>query len=325
MCTEVNSRIFIGGTGRSGTHAIASVLGSHPDVALLPSETHFIVDPGGLRELHDVLTTRYDFYRGSDAFSRFDELMRLHLVGRTNTIKRFVRLDRLFGEAKYFRALDTFESALTLVEFDEKLFPEASPEGVPFSFGPSESKAYRRVVPRYYSDPDELSMICRDFVESLFGQYAAEHGKTAWCELTPFNLFNMDFLWDLYPQATIIHMKRDPRGVAVSMQHQPWAPSDLNSVVDLLIPAYERWLDYKQQLSLSERSYLEIKIEDLAANQPEIEELVYSQCGLVSFRADVSIDPQRAIWWHKAVSTQEARALTKRLYPYIEAMGYDPN
>ena len=117
-------------------------------------------------------------------------------------------------------------------------------------------------------------------------------------------------------------MKRDPRGVAVSMKNQPWAPSDLDTVIDLLIPAYDRWFRYKRKLPLPEKRYLEIKLEDLAKNQAETEELVFETCGISPNRSEIFIDPEKATWWHKALSANDAKAITKRLEPYIVAMGY---
>ena len=100
---EIKGRIFVAGTSRSGTTVIADLLDSHPEVCRIGDETRFIVDPGGLRELYDALTRHYDFYCTSDAFRRFDELMRLHLTGRTDSIQRGFRLDRVFGEDAYFK------------------------------------------------------------------------------------------------------------------------------------------------------------------------------------------------------------------------------
>ena len=43
--------VFVGGTGRSGTHVLAELLGRHPRWALVPVESRFHVNPGGFPDL----------------------------------------------------------------------------------------------------------------------------------------------------------------------------------------------------------------------------------------------------------------------------------
>ena len=43
--------VFVGGTGRSGTHVVAKLLGRSVDLAMIPVETRFHVDRGGLGDL----------------------------------------------------------------------------------------------------------------------------------------------------------------------------------------------------------------------------------------------------------------------------------
>lgn len=43
--------IFVGGTGRSGTHVVAWLLGAHPECYRFPAELRFIADRGGLCDL----------------------------------------------------------------------------------------------------------------------------------------------------------------------------------------------------------------------------------------------------------------------------------
>src|ERR671917_152318 len=76
------SPIFVAGTGRSGTSQLADILGQHPQIHRIPIETRFIIDPGGLRDLADALTTRYDAFVGEDALRRLSDLLTVRLPGR---------------------------------------------------------------------------------------------------------------------------------------------------------------------------------------------------------------------------------------------------
>ncbi len=55
--------IFVGGTGRSGTHVIAQLLCRSVDLALIPVETRFHVDRGGLGDLLEKQVSKEKFVR----------------------------------------------------------------------------------------------------------------------------------------------------------------------------------------------------------------------------------------------------------------------
>jgi hypothetical protein len=76
------SPIFVAGTGRSGTSRIADVLGEHPQIHRIPMETRFLIDPGGLRDLADALTGRYDPIVGEDALRRLSDFLTVRVPGR---------------------------------------------------------------------------------------------------------------------------------------------------------------------------------------------------------------------------------------------------
>jgi hypothetical protein len=117
------SPIFAAGTGRSGTSQLANIIGEHPQIHRIPIETRFIVDPGGLRDLADALTIRYDPYVGDDALRRLSDILTVRLVGRR---------DRDRG----------YTVPVPAAGFGHGDWPA----------GPFEPQSYRRAVPRYFSD-----------------------------------------------------------------------------------------------------------------------------------------------------------------------------
>ena len=68
-------RIFIGGTGRSGTTVLQHVLSCHPELYSVPIETKFIVQSDGLYSLVQHLTDDYSITDASIGISRFKKLM----------------------------------------------------------------------------------------------------------------------------------------------------------------------------------------------------------------------------------------------------------
>jgi Sulfotransferase family len=55
--------VFVGGTGRSGTHVIAQLLCRNVDLALIPVETRFHCEPGGFPDLLSGKVTNAEFLK----------------------------------------------------------------------------------------------------------------------------------------------------------------------------------------------------------------------------------------------------------------------
>ena len=117
----------------------------------------------------------------------------------------------------------------------------------------------------------------------MFGGAAADAGKSTWCEKTPFNLLCMDFLWELVPAATIVHIKRHPVAVVASHVDQPWAPPTVNGALAWLKPVYDRWLAWKTTVDPTGKRYVEVRAEDLAANWPEQRRALFELLGIGDF------------------------------------------
>jgi hypothetical protein len=272
------SPIFVAGTGRSGTSQLADIIGEHPQIHRIPMETHFIVDPGGLRDLADNLTTRYDPVVGEDALRRLSDMLMVHMAGRRDR-DRGHTVPEAIGERHYWDAVNRLWPELVAITYDESVAVAGSPH-VPWPAGPFEPESRRRVLPRHFSHRHELIEILRRAVDTMFGGAADDARKPTWCEKTPFNLLCMDFLWELFPEATIVHIKRHPVAVVASHIDQPWAPPTVEGVLAWLEPVYDRWLGWKATADLHDRRYVEVKAEDLATDWPEQRSALFQRLGV---------------------------------------------
>ena len=57
--------------------------------------------------------------------------------------------------------------------------------------------------------------------------WAEIHGKARWGEKTPGNLFYLDVIYDMFPDAKFVYLSRDPRAGTASMQRADFFPVDV--------------------------------------------------------------------------------------------------
>lgn len=303
--------IFIAGTGRSGTTRLNEILGQHPDISSLSHETRFLIDPGGLEDLAEALTTRYTSFQAEDALSRFAGLLRNRLTGAEKSSFMWWDLPREVGQERFAKWVDGFLSDLAWYSFDEVV---TRPDG-------GSPLHVRHTCARYFADRAELIALCRRRVDELFTSVARDRGASRWCEKTPFNLLSMDFLWELFPEATIIHIARHPFGVVASLRDQSWAPNDLATVCDFIEPVYRRWLSYRESRTLDDR-YLELRLEDVAADWPHWRAEIFRRVGVPDFTTPATMTPKMVERGDGGLSSAERRLVEQRLGFAIEGMGY---
>jgi omega-hydroxy-beta-dihydromenaquinone-9 sulfotransferase len=312
--------IFVAGTGRSGTSQLADILGEHPQIHRIPIETHFIVDPGGLRDLADALTIRYDPYVGDDALRRLNDILTVRMPGRRDR-DRGHTVPQAIGERRYWDAVGRLWPELVAATFDESV-PAAGSGHADRPPGPLEPRSHRRVVARYFSDRRELIAILRRAVDTMFAGAAADAGKPTWCEKTPFNLMCMDFLWELVPEATIVHIKRHPVAVVASHVDQPWAPPTVDGALAWLKPLYDRWLAWRATAELTGRRYVEMRAEDLAADWPEQRRALFELLGVDDFATRSTFESHVLGNRDNQFDPATRESVERTLGGVIAAMGY---
>jgi omega-hydroxy-beta-dihydromenaquinone-9 sulfotransferase len=295
-----NVTIFVAGTGRSGTTQLAEIIGQHPAVWHVPTETRFLVDQGGLEDLVRALSTGYTPFHACDGLLRFRTMLTRDVAGRpTPGALSHVDLTEMFGAEQYLNWAERFLADLTWYEFDER--------------------GIHRVVGRYFSDRAELLALCRSYVDELFTTGARAHRKRLWCEKTPNNLLSTGFLWELFPDARIVHIVRHPVQVAASHLSMEWAPDDIGTVCNWLEPMYRRWLATPE--AAADPRCIQLRLEDLAVDWPAQRAQLFDRLGLPDAETALEISPDRLVHWAPIRAEDEAYA-RKRLDFAITAFGY---
>ncbi len=102
------------------------------------------------------------------------------------------------------------------------------------------------------------------FLSLFLGHYANSLGKRRWAEKTPGNILHIDRIFSEWPDAKVIHVIRDPRDVfASSKQAGKWDQIDkFSGVWCRFLGAAE---GFKRKLRLDNKSYLEIRYENLVS------------------------------------------------------------
>jgi hypothetical protein len=194
--------VFVGGTGRSGTHVVSHLLGEHSRFAAVPIECRFHSNPKGLAEVVTGKATPEEFVTKLRRFWWH----RVRVGGRAT-----VRLRRLAGRAN--------DDAKV-----RGLHKIVEPDVFEASVGRFEAAAGGDVV-----------QASRDLFFDLLGPVAAEQGKPVLVEMSCFTIASAPGLAKIFPEARFVHSVRDGRDSGsskVSKRQKEHHPTDVASGID---------------------------------------------------------------------------------------------
>ncbi len=197
---ELERAVLVGGTGRSGTTIAGRVLNHHPALALtVPRELRFLTGKGGIIDTLGPLLPGGEA-AGTDARIDRDRDPE-HLALRMR--RRFYRWRKPSGIKEGLHrtvAPDVLDAALDAYLVDAQSDPIGASRRLVFAIIPStlRSRAGRR-----------------------------------WVDSTPTNTQLARALHAFLPQATIVHMMRDGRDVAVSFSKHHFGPDDPLEALEL--------------------------------------------------------------------------------------------
>ena len=186
---DLERAVLVGGTGRSGTTVAGRVLNHHPALALTsPRELRFLTGKGG------IIDTLGPLLPGAELDSADGRSAPEHLALRMR--QGFYRWRKPSGVEEGLHrtvAPDVLDAAVDAYLADAESDPIGASRRLVFAIIPStlRTRAGRR-----------------------------------WVDSTPKNTQRARALHALLPEATIVHMMRDGRDVAVSFAKKPFGPDD---------------------------------------------------------------------------------------------------
>jgi hypothetical protein len=282
---QLDRPVFIGGTGRSGTSIMANLLNSHADLCLPVHENKLIVEHGGLRDIVDGLSGRYEINRFHAIIQGFlSRAQRMQQFGFPVT-ELNLRLNQLTAEQKL-----NFQQAFEIVQRENPQVP-GSIHAIGIRFGVEHYIAcvnafLLRIVAHIAPDGivsadgllkpffmartftrDTILAECRRFLDELYAPPLTAAGAARWIDDTPLNFVSVDFLHALYPKMKFIHMIRDPRDVAASFTNQTWFPPDQALAISVCAAMIRSYRELKD--SIPADSLLEVRLEDLVSKTDE--------------------------------------------------------
>ncbi len=191
--------VFVGGTGRSGTHIVSYLLDRHSRFHGVPIECRFHCNPKGLADLVQGRTDPDDFLRK----------LRGYWWHR-------VRIgERAYVKAKW-RALGRGRVRGLRTIVDREVFAAAADR-------------FER------AHGDDLLGASRTLFYDLLGPLAERAGKPVLVEMSCFTIAAADGLARIFPEARFVHSVRDGRDSGsskVSLRQKPHHPIDVSSGIE---------------------------------------------------------------------------------------------
>ncbi|HET6830508.1 MAG TPA: sulfotransferase [Solirubrobacterales bacterium] len=171
--------LFVGGTGRSGTHVVSQLLSNHSHWARVPIEARFHVNPQGFPDLLSGQVSPDQFQRKLKRFW----WRRIRAGEVAPVVARRIAFGRKVRGLHKIVARDRFDAALAAFEV---------------------------------TVGTDLELACRNLFLDLLWPVATEAGKPGLIEMSCFTIAESPTLIRLFPDAKLIHTVRDGRDAGSS-------------------------------------------------------------------------------------------------------------
>ncbi len=189
-----------------------------------------------------------------------------------------------------------------------------------------------------------------EFADLFLTAAAAKQGKQLWCEKSPRNIRRLDYIWEHFPRARVVHIIRDGRDVACSLRNHPrhtrvngeYVPTNINRPIRKCI---NRWAQYVSDglRHRGDERYLEVRYEELAQDYETVMRRICDHCQLPwsdvllqreqvqGQRKDMEIvnpEVRKPLYnssigrWQRDLSAREKEVVMKRAGTLLGELGY---
>lgn len=321
---------LIGGSGRSGTTIIKKIFGKHPDVALTPGEWRFIIDPDGLVDFFNAVSSGWTPYYYDVKVRRLEKLLKD--VGKRSFVGAICHraINRLGLSGKIPYNLITRYANINIERFCPDYFmlvEELIKELIDFQYNGqwAGSVLFQQSIFTYKApfDKHELARIIGGFFRKVVNSVVDNQGSKHFIEDTPWNILCFNKLLELLPEAKLVHIYRDPRDVVASYMKQPWAPSDPLQAANWYKGIMEQWQAVKGVIPCN--SYKEISLEDLVADPKNI---LKGVCEIWDMEWDDSLletdlTHSHSGRWKKDLTPGQQKQVSDILGDQLDILGYE--
>lgn len=286
--------ISVTGSGRSGTNILKKVFSNHSQIATLPFEYRFVIDPLGIVDFYQTFNTSRSPYRIDQKIKELESF--LHNLEKVNEdkVERTLKAQsydkigtKLTGPSyagwelnKWIPAYESFVNELIddLVSFDYSAVWPGSEEAI------ENNRMYYSTI----KSKDELCVPLRQFLKKCVDSVLRIQNKQVFLEDNTHNILYANDLCKLMPGLKHVHMVRDPRDVISSLKSQRWAPSKIEHLIEWYNDIMEAW--FYQKFLLSSDQFLEVKFETFIESPIELTNQICDFTGLIFQNSMTQID-----------------------------------
>lgn len=186
-------------------------------------------------------------------------------------------------------------------------------------------------VGKVFTDRARVIASVRSLCDTVFGEFM-EDGQTHASERTPWHVYHLPLIAEVYPDARFVHIVRDGRDVARSIVAQPWGPDNVKE-------AAEEWRSSvaagrEAAPALGDR-LLEVRYEDVLADPASAIPRLYAHDGLeggidealeaAGAKANIGRQDNRvgAGKWRESWGRRELRDFDRVAGDLVRELGYD--